>query len=1116
MLERLTEFVLRQRLLVMIATGMLVVAGIIAWRVLPIDAFPDVTNVQVMILTEAPGLAPEDVEQRITRPVELSMQGMPGILQLRSISKAGLSQVIIVFEDGTDIYFARQLAFQRLQAAKEQLPEWAEPEMGPISTGLGEIYQYTLESKERTPMELRTLQDWDVAPQLRAIAGVNEVNSFGGFVKQYHVLVRPESLRKYGLTLAEVLDSISKNNGNAGGDFITRGWEQSYVRSLGMIGGIHDIEQIVLTARDGTPVYMRDVADIEIGRQTRQGSVSRGGKGEAVAGMVIMLRGENSKTVVDRVRKAIPEIQASLPKDVRMVPFYDRTALIQACVKTVSQALMVGGILVIGVLFFFLWNLRAALVVALSLPLTMCVAFVLMGAQGVTANLMSLGGLAIAIGMVCDASIVVVENIMRHLAERKGSAVNRMVIISEAVKEVARPVAFAIMIIIVVFAPLFSLEQMEGKMFKPLALTMCFAMFGSLVVALTAIPVLGSLVIRGGVASEDHWTTRRLLQGYSSLLDRVLRRPRSVVASAAVILLVTLGMSAWIGTEFMPKLNEGAIAINVVRLPTASLEGSVAVGTLMEQQLIGLQEVETVVTKTGRAEISEDPMGPEQNDVFIVLRPEDQWTSGRSQAELIAEVQKRLSVVPGVRLSFSQPIALRVNELISGVKSDLAIKVFGSDMESMRGYANRVAVILQGLNGAEGVRVEQVSGFSQIEIVIDRQAAARHKINVADINSVVETAIGGATATTVIEGDRRFAVQVRFPEKDRRDIPALERILIPSPAGAAVPLGQLAKIREIESPAQISRENGMRRVVVECNIRGRDMGSFVVEAREKLSSLADELPAGYFLRYGGQFENQQRAMRRLGLVVPISIGLIFLMLYSALGTLRSSLMVLVNLPFAVVGGILMLVWLRIPLSVASAIGFISLFGMATQNGLLLVSFFNELIRLGRPPIDAVREGCRLRFRALMMTTGTTLLGLVPMVFASGSGSEMQRPLALVVLGGLVSAQALTLLVLPALYYVIETWNQGRDERRREVQYEVDTDVCPGTHGSTGLGRSAERTCAWGVGVSWPGVRSGVCQRGISRHRNITGLLQGRADRCALSGCRRAARGLGDPQIGTHR
>jgi cobalt-zinc-cadmium resistance protein CzcA len=1020
MLNNFIKFVLTQRLMVVMATLALCVAGVIAWRTLPIDAFPDVTNVQVMVLTDAPGLASLDVEQRVTFPVERSLQGLPGVTQLRSMSKAGFSQVIAVFTDDTDIYFARQLVFERLQAAKEELPPGIEPEMGPISTGLGEIYQYTLESPVHSPMELRTMQDWLVSPQLRAIAGVNEVNSFGGFVKQYQVSVIPERLLKYGLSLTDILEALERNNANSGGGFITHGWEQAYVRGVGLFEDIGDIGNVVLHAKDGTPVYLKDVADVAVGPMTRQGAVTKDGKGETVAGMVIMLRGANSKTVVDAVKKAVPAIQASLPKDVTIKPFYDRTSLIQSCVKTVTDALLEGGVLVILVLFLFLGNIRGAVIVALAIPIMMLVTFILMGWRGMTANLMSVGGLALALGMVDDASIVVTENISRHLCERAGSKTPRLTIVYEAIVEVARPIFFSILIIVVVLFPLFTLEQMEGKMFKPLVTTLCFAMAGSLLAAFTITPVLCSFFLKGRKEALDNLGVRLVKKLYLPLLGLALRFRWATVAIVAALFAATMLLVPRLGTEFLPSLDEGAIAINCVRLPSASLEGSVAVGTEMERRLLTFPEVETVVTKTGRAEISEDPMGPEQNDLIIMLHPEKEWKTGRTKEQLIEAMQKELAVVPGVRLSFSQPIALRVNELISGVKSDLAVKVFGPDLAVLKPNADRIAAVMGGIPGAEDVKVEQISGAAQLEIVPDRQAVARYKIDMADINELIETAVGGKAATTMVEGQMRFAVTVRYPEKDRGSVAALERLLVPAPGGARIPLGRVTQIRETESPAQVSREKGMRRVVVECNIRGRDMGGFVADTQKALAGIAAALPAGYFLEYGGQFENQQRAMQRLSIVVPVSILLIFLLLLTALGSVRNAFLVLANLPFAVVGGILTMLAFGINLSVSTAIGFIALFGTAVENGVVLVTFFNQLREEGLSTLEAVRKGCELRLRPLMMSTLTTLLGLVPMIYATGSGSEIQRPLASVILGGLATSLALTLLVLPAIYSLVES------------------------------------------------------------------------------------------------
>ena len=1018
MFNHFIHFVITQRLLVLISTAIMMVLGVLAWRALPIDAFPDVTNVQVMVLTEAPGLPPVEVEQRITFPIENALQGLPYVSEVRSLSKAGLSQVIVVFNDGTDIYFCRQLVSQRLQSAKENLPSWALPEMGPISTGLGEIYQYTLEGSGNTSaMDLRTLQDWFVAPQLRALAGVNEVNSFGGYVKQFHVLVDPQSLRKYGLQLCQVSEALENNNGNAGGGFITEGWEQAYVRTDSMLSSIKDIEEIALKAKDGTPVLIRDIAKVEIGAQPRQGAVSRDGNGESVAGMVIMLRGENSKIVVDRVKKTIPAIQASLPEGVRISPFYDRTSLIEACISTISNALLQGSVLVIAILFILLGNLRLALISAMAVPISAVVAVLIMGWQNVSANLMSLGGLAISLGMVVDAAIVVSENVMRHLTHRTDTP--RTAVIREAVMEVARPVLFAALIVIVVFAPLLTLEGMEGKMYRPLALTMCFAMVGSLIAALVVVPPLCHVLLKGGVIKERKSLMLVLQNIYLWILNGAIRYSGITITVSIVLFCSAICLIPRIGTEFLPTLNEGAIAVNVVRLPSASLEGSVAVGTLIEKRLKKYPEVSAVVTKTGRAEISEDPMGPEQNDFIIMLHPENQWTTGRTKATLTSAIEADFASIPGIRPSFSQPIALRVNELISGVKSDLAIKIFGTDLDLLKTLADQVASVLMGIEGASDIKVEQVSGSRQIVIVPDRSMLSRHHINTAELNELVETAIGGKIATTLIEGQMRFAVVTRFPEEYRNSLQALNQLLVPTPTGANLPLSQLATIKEVEAPAQISRENATRRVVVECNIKNRDMGSFVSDVKIKLAEVEKKFPTGTYLRFGGQFENQERAMARLSIVVPVSIGLIFLMLFFALGSLRGALLVLANLPFALVGGIITMLILDIRLSVSTTVGFIALFGTAVGNGTVLVSFLIELTKEGLAPLEAVKKACMLRFRPLMMTTLTTLLGFLPMVYATGSGSELQRPLAVVVLGGMVSAFILTMLVLPVLYCQLE-------------------------------------------------------------------------------------------------
>jgi len=1007
------SWLLDSRLLVLLATVLLTAGGVAAWRSLPIDAFPDVTNTQVMVLAKAPGLAAIDVEERVSFPIEQAMRGLPRVRQVRSLSKAGLSQVVVVFEDGADTWWTRQVVFERLGAARQALPPGVTPELGPISTGLGEIFQYTLESERHSPMELRTLQDWVVAPLLKPVAGVNEVNSFGGAVKQYQVLVHPDRLVKYGLSIREVTDALERSNGNAGGGVLVSGWEQTYLRGVGLLRDIPDIERVVLKAQDGTPVYVRDIADVEIGAEPRQGAVTRDGKGETVAGMVIMLKGENSKDVVTRVKDAIGKAQGVLPAGARIAVFYDRTSLIEASIETVTDALLEGGLFVILVLFLFVAELRTALVVLFSLPFTFLVSFIVMGRLGLTSNLMSLGGLAFSVGMVVDASIVVVENARRHLAELSDTTDHRG-IVARAVMEVAKPVSFSVLVIAVILVPLFSLQGVEGKMFAPLAGTMLIALLVSLVVALTVVPVLSDAVLPRSPEKEFR-LIRRLNAGYVRLLDHFLAYPKRALLTSLGLLLVAGALIPFVGTEFMPPLDEGAIAINVVRLPNASIAGSVKVADHIEKTLLKFPEVETVVSKTGRAEISEDPMGPEQTDVFVMLKPRRTWKSGRTKAELADAMQRELSQLPGLRYSFSQPIALRVNELISGVKSDLAVKVFGPDLPTLKGFADRIGAVLMGVRGAADVKVEQVSGMSQYDLVIDREAAARHGIGVGDINETIETAIAGRVATTLIEGQRRFAVAVRFPEENRRDIQDIERLLVRAPGGERVPLGELAQVKLVEAPAQVSRENGMRRVVVEANVRGRDLGGFVEDAREKLAPIVRELPAGYFLELGGQFENQQRAMRQLAVVVPIALLLVLLLLYLALGTLGDALLVLLNLPFALVGGVVAVVAFRMPLSVSAAVAFIVLLGIAVQNGVVLVAFFRQLRKEGKGVAESVREGSALRFRPLLMTALTSFIGHLPMLYATGSGADIQKPLAVVVMGGLLSSTALTLLVLPAIY-----------------------------------------------------------------------------------------------------
>jgi len=1021
-MNKFINFIFKQRLLVICITAVVCILGIFAWRTLPIDAFPDVTNVQVMVLTQTPGLAPEEVERLVSSPLEKEMNGLPKVKLIRSLSKAGLSQVVVVFEDDVDVYFSRQLVFERIQAAKEILPQGFEPEMGPISTGLGEIYQYTLESVDTDLTGLRTAQDWTIKPLLRSVPGVTELNSFGGFAKRYEVIVDPDKLLKYNITLQSVTESLSRNNSTAPANYIIKGQEQVIVRGNALIKSISDIEKIVVNTRSGTPVYVKDVGDVGIGHEIRWGAATRDGKGETVCGMVIMLKDANAKNVVDLVKNEITKIQSRLPQGIKINPFYDRTELVKSCINTVSKALLEGGILVIIVLFIFLGDFRTALVVCCSLPMAALITFIFMRVTGVTANLMSLGGLAIALGMIVDASIVVAENIYRQLTKLKHvTAQEKIAACMNATKEVAMPVLVAILITILTKFPMFALQSIEGKMFKPMALTLIFAMTGSLLVSLTIIPVLSSFLIKTKFKEKDNFVIEFIKSGYIPLVKKAIINKKATILSAIIIFIVSMGLFKFVGTEFLPYLDEGSIALNVVKIPTVSLDESTRIGTIIETQLLAFPEVSTIVTKTGRAEISEDPMGPEQNDLFIMLKPKKFWEV-KSKSELIEKMQDKLGKIPGLKLNFSQPIALRVNELISGIRSDVAIKLFGYDLEFLKQKSEEIEHIIEGVKGAEDLKVEQISGFLQLDIDIDRAAIARYGINAGDVNEVIETAIGGKSVSTIFEEDRRFNLSVRFPENKRDNEKVIGNILIPCLSGQRVPLSHLAKISLVETPNQISRENGMRRVVVECNVRGRDMGGFISEAKGKLGILEKGLPSGYFIEWGGQFENQERAMKTLGIVVPLVILLIFILLFSAFGSFKPALLVILNLPFSVVGGIIAVFLFRITLSVSAVVGFITLFGIAVANGTVLVAFIRQLRQNGVPLQEALLQACEIRLRPLLLTSLTALLGLLPLLWATGPGSEIQKPLAVVVIGGLVSSLCLTLIILPALYGWFENEN----------------------------------------------------------------------------------------------
>ncbi|MDZ4257893.1 MAG: CusA/CzcA family heavy metal efflux RND transporter [Gemmatimonadales bacterium] len=1019
----LIAFALRNRLLVLAMTLGLVGLGLWSMARLPIDAIPDVTNVQVQVNTNAPALSPLEVERQITLPVELAMFGLPQLEQIRSLSKFGLSQVTVVFEDGTDLYFARQQVQERLQMAREEIPDLlGTPEMGPISTGLGEIFQYAVVADSTstvTATELRTIQDWIVALQLRTVPGVAEVNSFGGFEKQYQVLVRPEALIQYGITLEQVLDAVVANNINAGGGYITRGAEQLVVRGVGQVQDLDQIRNIVLTSRDGVPILVRNVADVEIGHTIRQGAVTKDGLGEVVTGIVMMRVGENARTVVADVRERFEAAKATLPDGVHLETFYDRTELVERTIGTVQRNLLEGAVLVIVVLFIMLGNLRAALIVALAIPLSMLFAFSAMVQTGIAGSLMSLG--AIDFGLVVDGSVVMVENAMRRLSEPDHKAKGFLTRVRESCSEVARPILFGVGIIIVVYLPILSLQGVEGKLFRPMALTVVFALVGSLVLTFLLTPVLITLGLRGRIEEKDVWLMRRAKAIYAPALDWTLRHGRRVVIGAAVAVTAAVVALPFLGSEFIPRLDEGSFAIQVLRLPSVSLEESVRQSTVLETRLLEAfpDEISDVVSKTGRAEIATDPMGVNISDVLVVLHPQDDWVKVSTKEELERGMAEVLDAMPGMVYTFSQPIELRVNELIAGVRSDLAIKIFGDDLEVLQDRAAATVAAVSELKGATGFKAQQLTGLPQLEIVVRPEQLARYGINAADVMRSVE-AIGGIIATTVLEGQRRFALAVRYPPSARTDPEAVAALLISAPGGQHVPLGQLADIAIVQGPSDLSHEDGSRLVIVEGNVRGRDMGSFVTDVQALFADGTIELPAGYRVDFGGQFENLERGTRRLALVVPLSLLLIFVLLFATFGTLRQAALVFTGIPLAAVGGVLALLLRGMPFSISAGVGFIALFGIAVLNGVVLVTYLNELRARGMPLAEVVREGGMTRLRPVLMTALVASVGFLPMALSHGSGAEVQRPVATVVIGGLVTATLLTLLVLPLLYFHIET------------------------------------------------------------------------------------------------
>ncbi len=1036
MIAALLEFSLRQRILIIGLACLLSVAGLYAFQSIPIDAYPDVTNIQVQVLTEAPGLSPVEVERFITYPLELQMTGLPGLTEIRSLSKFALSQVTVVFRDDVDVYFARQLVLERMMAAKDRLPEGIEPVMAPVSTGLGEVYQYYLEGPqagatdpkvvEAELTDQRTVQDWVLRPLFKSVPGVIDVNAMGGFVKQYQVLVDPAKLRKYDLTLHEVYDAVAKNNANAGGNVLERHAERSIVRGLGLIKTVGDIESIILKESGGTPVFVRDVAEVRISHAVRHGALILNGEREVVGGIVLMLRGGNAREVVQAVKSKMETLHQNgvLPHGTRLVPFYDRIELITAAIDTVRDALIEGIVLVVFVFFLFLGHVRSAIVVTVSLLVTPLITFIVMQRLGLSANLMTLGGLAIAIGEIADGSLVVVENVYRHLAQNNHAARrSKLEVILHATKEVGRPILFGILIISVVFLPLLTLHGMEGKMFAPLAYTLVIALLASVVVTLTLSPVLASLILRGD-HPEDTRFTLWMKQRYRPLLNWTLAHRGLVLFGSTALLVASLALLPFVGREFIPILEEGALTPQIVRLPSVSLPESIEMEKKTHKAMLEFPEVKLAVSKIGRPDIAYGPEEPNESDPVVALAPRGSWKTGRTQASITDAIRQKLAEIPGISVLMSQPIQERVDELISGIRTECAIKLFGDDLDLLKQKADEIAALMHQVKGVKDIKVEQIAGQPYLTVDIDRQKIARYGINVADVQEIITTAIGGKPATHVYEGERRFQLILRFPEASRNSVGAIGEIRVKSASGAPIPMSELAKIEMREGPARISREQVHRRIYIGFNVVGRDIGSVVDEGRNKLAESV-RLPEGYTVTWGGAFENMERANARLMIVVPITIGLIFFLLFWTFHSYRYATLIILNLPFALIGGLVSL-WLSGQyLSVPASIGFIELFGLAVGNGIVLVSYINQLRHEGKQTDEAIVTGCALRLRPVVMTMMTTLLGLLPLAVATGIGAEVQRPLATVVIGGLFTSTALTLVVLPALY----GWFEEKEVKR---------------------------------------------------------------------------------------
>ena len=1023
---------LKNRMAVAIVAVLLVLVGGRSLTNLPVDAFPDTTPVQVQINTTVPALNAEEAESQVTIPVELAIGGLPGLVNIRSVSKFGLSQVVATYDDATSIFRARQLITERLQTV--ELPAGIpRPQLGPISTGLGEVFHYVVRSinTNRTLSELREMQDWVVKPQLRKVRGVAEVNTWGGFEKQYHVITEPQRLVKYGLTLEQLFEALEANNQNVGGGQVVRGGESLLVHGLGLTTNIEQIAGIVITAHDGIPVRVRDVATVQVDHEIRRGAVTGAGKGEIVLGLGFMLMGENSAVVTRGLKAKLAEVQKVLPKDVILEVLYDRTELVDNVIATVRHNLEAGALLVIAILFAFLGNLRAGLVVAAAIPLSMLFAGNLMLQAGISASLLSLG--AVDFGLIVDGSVVMVENAMRRLAMRQRelgrtlTREEREQTLASAPLEVARPVAFGVGIILIVFLPVLALEGVEGKLFKPMALTMVFALAGSLILALTLTPVLAGLFLPARVKEEEPWLVRVSHAIYLPALRLALRFRKATLLGALVLLAGTAFIASRMGGEFLPKLGEGAIVGTTVRLAGVSVEEAVAYNDRIEKLLLAEfpDEIANIWTRLGSAEIATDPMGIELSDFFLALKPRAQWKKARTQTELVDAMRVLFGKLPGMTVAFSQPIEMRLNELIAGIRSDIGIKIYGEDLEQLRTVSDDVQKVLGSIQGVGEVTGEQLTGQLILQVRMDPEAIARHGVPTRNVMNVVES-VGGRKVGEIREGERRFPLVVRLPDRQRSDPDALAGTLITTATGSILPLNQVARVLETEGPATINREWGRRRITVQCNVRGRDVASFVAEAQRKIATQV-VLPAGCSIEWGGQFENMERANSRLRFVVPLALALIFMMLYFSLKSLRDVFIVATGIPLGAFGGVLAL-WLRgMPFTVSAGVGFIALSGVAILNGLVLVTFIRQKLEEGEPLEKAVREGCMVRLRPVLMTALVAAVGFIPMAVNVGVGGEVQRPLATVVIGGIVTNTLLTLLVLPALY----TTFRGGGQKKRD-------------------------------------------------------------------------------------